>query len=322
MKWPVNQFVPTLLTILVIFSGCSLDDDQAFFITSRKAFFLLENTTEKTKTILGFSESGLRSDLQLEWGVSRDQLSDMSAKQQMFWLAIADQQQVIQIDPSSEGVTQSFDTGSLFPHFLSIGDQYLLLSDTINKQIGFLHLASGKMFLRETQGTPMQAVWKAGKFYIAIKDLGISIFNEVALARQGILPLEGEIVELQADQAQSVYVYTSDSLLESAIEVNADRWLYQERSINAVKKRWSTVRTPIFDKEWTSPVQLSSINNLMDPGMVYMQDFEVDFFESRVFGLRNDSLFSYFLPTSELSYEGEIEGRMIKAYFWLTEEEE
>lgn len=305
-----------IIWICCCLSSCEFDQDEGFFTQTQATYLLFANTSAGTTSITRVS-----SDYQIisQWentvlGVS---VSDMGFLENEFWVASAEDQAVFKIDPEKNEVERRLALSDIRPHFISVGETYVLVSDSSQNAIAFINKKDNSLVKQTLSYKPGRSLYQSRKFFLQGNETQIHIFREEALAEINQINLRHPIRELQHEHRVSIMVYTeADSLFEAAINLNSNALSATETRVRFQKKRFTPFQRQAFGKELLRNVELEA-GQLSVGNVERIDDFELDFFEAKVYLLRSDSLFVYALNDSLTYLAEDLSGQHLrKAYYY------
>ncbi len=304
-----------MLLMVLIHAGCTFDDDTGYYPITKRAFLLVADTAGVGKQLLLIEGNTLAKDWVQKAGMTGT-LTAIASREDAHWIASANPNQVHLADPKNDRLIQSFDTGALRPDHLCAGDEYLLISDSSARRIGFLHRKKGDLITMDLPAAPGKAVYRSRKFYLQLGSRKVQILREEALAMLAEVELTRPVVDLQVDNLISILVFTRDSALyRAAIDYNTNSLSQAERPEAADKVQVSPIRVAIYGKERLSPVTLRD-GRLFPGGYTGVTDFETDFFEAQVYYCARDSLFRHSISNSANQALGSLAGEIQNSFFF------
>ena len=293
--------------------SCSFDQDDGSYPITKAAYILLADSLEQNKRILRVNQNVFEPNWQLSFGIN--QVSDITGLGNLLWLANVSSQQIAQVDLAENQIQESFNTAPLFPHYICVGTDYVLISDTVNQALGFLRLKNGALTQRSLDRPPGMASYRSGRFYVRVGKFEIVAWQEQALANIGNWTFTHQIVDIQQDNMLSTYIYTKDTaLFQSAINYNTLQLDRDELAVTFDKIRHTPYQNVNFGKEYLSNVFLTG-SRLSMRKAPEANDFEVDFFESNIYLQYGDSLYAYLIPEDKNIPLGQLSGKMLKAHY-------
>jgi len=320
LTWRV-WFLVGGISLIMATTGCEYDVDEEFYIETRISFLLFEDSNNQDKSILALEDTILTFDWQKKIGLNASSLGDMQGSGSYLWVSDVQGNRILKIDPTAQRAVEIYELGTITPHLMSIGETYILISDTTTTRAGFIHIDKQDIYTRSLPEIPGKSLYRSNKFYLQTGDDILTIFNEQALSPTHSLKLKGTINDLQVEDEKFIVVYThrednSETLQASRINYNTDAFTLKEADTRFRKVRHSPYSVANFGKEYLENITLDFDGRLSVNNLNQVADFEADFFESRLFFMRLDSLFSYDIPVSDIRFLGKVEGKMARSWFY------
>lgn len=297
-------------------TACRYDQDFDFVPKTQAAYMLmLENGQQELRRI---SPTG---NIDAEWGerLGLGNPTDIAGNGVELWLSRASQQELLLVNLDTETTEETFSLGELQAHYLTIGTQYLLLSDTINKQLGFFHLKKRKLTTISQDEIPRKAVYRSAKFFLILGDQSVAIYSEEALTPFETLSFSRPVIDLALDNRFTTWVYMRDSqIYRSAVSWNTHAVFGPEEQVAENKISYSPYRRANFGKEFLGLVFLADgrLSNFPNP---LADDFAVDFFEAKTYFTYQDSLRLMEIFPRQFATFGPFKGSIRNAYFYVSE---
>ncbi|RMG19203.1 MAG: hypothetical protein D6730_21995 [Bacteroidetes bacterium] len=311
---PLLRVACLLVGILLLLPGCSFDDDLRYIPQTRAAYLLLADSSGQS--IMHIREGQRFDQWERQLGMQAGSVADIGAGLEQLWVADAEAGMVLQVEPETGQVSKRLSTGALTPHYLCAGQDYLLISDTLQGQAGFLRIKNGKLHLLPQQGKPSRAVYRSQLFFLVHADSSVRIYHEKALALLAELPFEGKIEELLLDNGvlTQVFFRRQGQLYQAAIDYNTRALARQPIVSELIKIRYTPYKRQNFGKELIHDLGLTPARVLGSQREI--QDFEADFFESMLYLKRHDSLQLVPYHSSDLHALGPFHARFLKSCFF------
>ena len=295
-------------------SACSFDQDDIFFPITKAGFFLVSDTISNTKTILRIAGEDVSHDWHTELGIN--QVDDIAGRGEYLWIANASTKQITQLDLSDNQSITTFEIAPLSPHFICAGTDYVLISDTINHSLGFLRLQNDKLTQKQVHAAPRMASYRSGRFYVSLGLNELAAWHEDALAQTNSWSFDHPIVDIQQDNILSTMVYTRDTtLFQSRINYNTLQMEVKEIPVVFDKIRHSPYADDFFGKAFLRQVALID-GKLSMTRAPEADNFEVDFFESRVYFQDKDSLYYFDIGEYQIVPLTQLNGKLVKAHYF------
>jgi len=306
------------LLVLVFLWSCTLDDDQRFVPATQSSYFLLSSEDHEAKEIWEVVDSSLIKGVESSFGIQPSRLRSMAGIKQELWLGL-EGGSLLEVDLESlETIKHSIE--GLTPHFLTQGEDYILICDTVEEQLGFFHRNNHELFLRSLPGKPRQAVYRSGKFFIPVDSLHLLTYHERGLSLLDSISFPYPIIDLQSDNRRSMLIHLSEGndYFLAEIDWNNGQLVLPPTPTPFVIIRNSPFFRSSYEKELTRNVYLNESGEVFFSKNV--KALEVDFLESRVF-LVSDSIFrSYHIRDRKLQDLGIIRKKLEASYFYIGEE--
>lgn len=277
---------------LLFFSACGWDDDTEFFPQTQAAFLLVQDLKTNSNKLALVQNQIITDNWQPE-GIANLQVSDIAGNGNTLWISDAQAQRILKVNPESQAVIERVNLDDFRPHFLTEGDEVLLISDTIVKQIAFWNKKKGDFYRIQLDQKPGRSVYKSKKFYLQTDCCGISIWQEDAMATINNISLQRAVVDMTTDNSINIWVYTkAEELYQANVDFNSNTLLQAETAVNFSKKRFTPFLRQDLGKEWLFDISLQdSVLNQFD--FTPVSDFEVDFLDGRLYYIQNDSLWQH-----------------------------
>jgi len=301
------------LIVSLLFS-CRYDEDFEFVPKTQQAYFLMDNNGQRE--VRRYEPEG--NAFLNEWGASKglNNPGDIAGSGEELWISLPDQSSLARFDIEKDEL-ENFPLGNFKAHFLCVGERYLLLSDTLTKQLGFFHLKRKELTTLDLDQQPGKAAYRSTKFYLILGEKDLAIYNELALAPEETLSFERELFDLVIDNRFSTWVYTRDSLnYRTTVSWNSNAIDLAAQEVPEDKVAHSPYLQPTFDKEFTGIVALSGDRLLNFPAPL-ADDFAADFFEANAYFVANDSLRVLDLFEGEIRVLGFYPGTFANSFFYL-----
>ncbi len=320
LSWRI-WFLVVGFSLIMATMGCDYDVDEEFYIETSISFILFADSNSQDKSILAIEDTTLTFDWQKKIGLNTNSIGDLQGSGAYLWVSDIQRNRILKIDPTAERAIEIYELETITPHLISIGETYILISDTTTTKAGFIHINKQDIYTRSLTNIPGKSIYRSNKFYLKTGNDVITIFNEQALSATHSLKLNGMIRDLQIEDEKFIVVYTyreqnSETLQESRINYNTDAFTLKEADTRFRKVRHSPYAVANFGKEYLENITLDFDSKLSVNNLNSVSDFEVDFFESRLFFLRSDSLFSYAIPLSNTRFLGKVKGKMARSWFY------
>ena len=306
-----------LLASLLI--SCRYDQDFNFVPQTQQAYFLMQNNGQLELRLFEPEGNVFLND----WGGSKglNNPGDIAGAGEELWVSLPDQSSLARFDIEKDEL-ENFSLGNFKAHFLSIGERYLLMSDTLSNQLGFFHLRRKELTTLDLDQQPGKAVYRSTKFYLILGQNDLAIYNELALAPEEILNFDREVFDLLVDNRFSTWVYTRDSLnYRTTVSWNSNAIDLPAQQVAENKLAHSPYLQPTFDKEFTGFVGLAEGRLLNSPNPL-ADDFAADFFEGNAYYVANDSLRLLDLSGESSRVLGPYTGTFRNSFFYLAAEED
>ncbi|MDX2249108.1 MAG: hypothetical protein SF052_20140 [Bacteroidia bacterium] len=306
-----------LLTILLAgttLCGCVFDDDLRFVPQTHTGFILSQQTDQKS--LIRIIADQVERDWKVYPGVG--EISDFSGTEKTIWFAEGDKRQIFEYDPENQQVLQTFSTGELTPDYICVGESVILICDSVEEKIGFFRLKNEKLTLTTPGYKPGKAVYRSGKFYVKADDRIVDIYDEQAFASIGKAIFEYKIVEIEADARSRIFIHTREgnTSRQAFIDYNSNNIAEPEKVVAYEKIRYTPYVENPLGKEYMRDLQ--QVNGKLNiAGSPVCSDFEIDFFESVVYFIRQDSLYSLHIIDNAEAARIPLTGKFQKAWYFI-----
>lgn len=314
----IHQYALVIISLLII-SACEFDQDSQFFPETTQAVFLTTNATEDRHLLL-IEESAVDSIWEVQLGITSGAVSDISAINQELWVGSAEDRIIGLIDVNNRTLTNIQETGTFQPHFIGVGKDRVVAADTVADQLGFWDKEDFNVVITDLGSKPGVIAYRSGKFYIAIDRKIIVIWDERAIAERNRITTSTPIIDILIDNSVSTIAIQKDSvgLFETVVNFNTDHASRLDVPISHQKIRYTPFLRQSLGKELTENVLLTdsilSIRTLLSiSGSI--TDFEVDFTESQLWILRENSLNLYRIREENEEIITSFSGSLVKSFF-------
>lgn len=298
----------------MVLLSCSFDEDAIYYPKTRANYLMVSENGNKR--IIEEVAGNLNED----WlkPINPGPVSDMAGEADELWFSDIQNARLFRVNLRSARKDREIALPEIRPAFICLGDRHILVSDTLNDLIALVLKKDGEVVWRNKLENPGKAVFRGEKFYVPYAGNYIGILYERSLSIANMLTTKLPIQDLVVDNGVFTRVYTGINGIEveNRIDFNSDDLSGSEVTVNFQKTRWSPYISADFGKEWVGSISLqrSGVLGLPIP-IANVRDFEIDFFESRAFYLRTDSLFIRdFAGSSAPVLLGQISGRLIQIY--------
>ena len=314
--------VVALLALSAVFPSCGWDDDREYEVRTRAAFLVAEDVNTGLHKVWRHEAGVLQEGYNRDLGVPDGSFSGLQYRDGELWMGNSSSQEILRIDPSNDEIVERISGLPLQPHSFSVGERYILLGDTVNNQIAFVRIRNGEAYVVDVPADPGQ-IWHNNRmFFLQLGDSSIYVYDEWALTTRYEHTLNDRIVETQFNQLLNFYISLVDSSGEDlfALVSGTDGSLAVERdNVNYQKIRFSPYLDDRFGTEWTFDLRLDgtqlSSGTLIFPDS--LNNFEADFFESRLYYQWNDSLFQYDLNTQSRQDSFPFPDNLVSSVYWV-----
>ena len=306
----------------LVLSACSFDNNEDYVLETKAGLFLTQDSTgkkslhrvEKDTTYEGWNVSA--------FGIQDADLGDMQGQDNELWVSDITHKKIIGYHLAKKERTDNFSTGALIPHYICVGDKYILLSDTVARKIGYLKRSNGDLTIWDIGYRSGKAAYKLQRFYLPA-DHRLFILSEPAISEITHHLLQNTPFEMAFDNRTSGFLYAkrNDTLLVSGVDIltgtlQNDNTLPRESPAGYDKIRFTPYRVATFGKELTTNLILANhrIGYALPNGGI--QDFEADFFESKVYYKRNDTLYRQHLSLATPEYAHPFQAQFLGAHFY------
>lgn len=292
--------------LLILFSSCSFDNDDAFYPVTQDKFLLVGDSPRQ---LIHIQNDEINSSWLAQQGWNAP-VNDMDYRGNSIWFASGQQQELFRWDSDTE-TGKVFSTSPFQPHAILAGSSYFLLIDSINQRLGFWDPETASLLAEMPWAYPIGDYVHIGeKFFVQKGSQDIEVIPETTLQPAASIHFERKIQKIQVSSAKALYVLSGDStIFESSISYFSYTPNYPTRRIGNYDRILLTpyIRSQ-YGKEWLGNIWYQSprlLNRL--PDFVILDDapeFVIDFFESTILFRRNDSLYSHDLRQRSSRYLG------------------
>lgn len=269
------------------------DDDSEFDISTRASFFL--TTDGNGLRIVRLVNGGLEADWNTKFGISNANLSDMDLRDNYVWLASGAQRSILQINPETEAVEETFGNLPIAPHFIAVGEEQVIAADTAANRLIFVKKKNGKVVEVNFDQHPGPVLYNNQRFFLVVDTHFVSIYDEKALTPRAVLDCERTIREIHFSEFNNLEVITSDTSgsFQAVIAGTADIFAKAPFAVSYQKIRFTPYFTQRFGNEFLEDLRL--VNGelqlpLLDVLYSPLEDFETNFFSGRAYLQRSDTL--------------------------------
>lgn len=293
MRQPkLSGFLFLCICITSLLGGCSFDDDQGFVPVTKAGYFLAQDPLTKNHSILQVKDEIAFQDWEQTLNISSGNLSDMQGRNNRLWLALKAEGEIWEVDPFSETVLRKIQLEGFQPNHLCIGDEFILISDSVRKIAVFMDMKTETLYEREMEETPGRAVYRSKKFFLQTGNSGISIWREEAIAQLNFIELGAPIIDLVLDDGKETYAHLKDTgYAFGRIDYNSNQLVAPIEETTLIKQRFSPYLRRNFGKELLGSIGLDRDNNLVQLGFSEVNSMEVDFLEAKIYFQKADSLY-------------------------------
>lgn len=311
-----------MLIALLGLQACGWDDDSEYEARTRASFLIVEDANTGLRSVWRHEAGVLQEGWNRDMGVPDADFSGLEYLEGELWMGDGSGNQILRIAPSNDEVLERFDGLPIQPHYFSVGERYIILGDTILNQLAFIKIRNRDVILTDFSGKPGPVLHNNRLFFLQVGDSGLHVFDEWALTPRFEHTLPYPIVETQFNQLKNFSVSMQDgtgedylglvSGTDGSVAVEADPVNYQ-------KIRFSPYLEARFGSEWLTNLRLA--NSQLTSGAVIFPDsmanFEVDFFESRIFYNWQNTLYSYDLNTQTRLDSFAFPDRLVGSVHWV-----
>lgn len=323
-----GQIWGLLLLIGCGLASCTYDDDTAFY-PETPATVLWAETMGQGGPVGSLVMVRASGEVIPDWswapGANPAAVSAMAGDGQHMWLGIAATEEILRIDLQREALEKSFSVAPLSPHYLVRGEAALLFIDTtLQGTLGLLDLKDDTwevLTFEDSLSSSLRfgpGAYKSQKYYLRTNRTQVGILYREARTLAAIWDLAVPVDYLEAGNGTEIFIYSGPApLRESRIDYHTDAPRGNTAGTSWRKIRHSPIRTPLYGKEYSGRIGLSQTDStLQGMNLQGVSDFEVDFFESQVYFLQNDSLFRGDLQTKQSIFLTRFVGNLKGAAFY------
>lgn len=305
----------------LVATGCSWDNDSDYTPHVQAGFMLVSPSTGGQPTIMRVEGQTLQPDWNGDFGYGTLNFSDFAGKEETIWLSSGPRHEIKEINLRRKKVEKTFDTGELSPHFIAIGEKYVIFADSATHQLGFLNTKKREIISVPTDGKPGRIIYNSEKIYVQLDSSRIALYSEPALATLATFEISKPIVEFRFNKQFQVEVTagTPGDYYLSTIEANGNYLARINTSVNWKKRISSPYFDQRFETEFLNNVEVKNDGRLLaiDVTTQTADNAEVNFFESKMYFSRNDSLFYYDMANDSLIGSQPFPWTMINSWFWI-----
>lgn len=304
--------------------GCNgWDDDSGYATRTAAMFFLAHDSLADLPTLVRYEADAYERSWNERVGISDADLSSATMRENHIWLSSGNQSRVIEVDPATDEVVQSFAGLPVRPHVFGVGRLYLLVGDTVEDRLAFVRLRSGSAVEVPFEGEAGRIIYNNERFYLQSGPAQLTVYDERALTPRFSVDFAHPILDHQFNRFNNIYVLTgrNDSTFNTIVSGPSDVVSAPESPVNYQKVRY----TPWFDarygSEYLSDLRLSGDQwtSENDPLLASITNFEADFFEGQAYLQRNDSLFRYDLHQRSTEAGMPFDLWLLRSWNWLGE---
>lgn len=294
----MKHFPHALAVMMLFLLGCGWDDDSQFEVRTRAVFFFCPDTSGGGMQVVRLDENGYAPNWNEAFGIANHDLSAFASRQNMVWLSSGNLKVLLEVNPVTGQTERRFNGLPLSPHVFAIGRKQALIADTLQDAIAFVDLKDGSSPFVLQNVHALKCVYNNSKFYLAHGTDSLTIYDESALYPRARLALGADIDDLMFDNIYNLRVASHDSTHRylAIVTANGDYVSTPNYSVDHSKVRFSPYFYPKFGSEYTLDLQLtghSLATTRLDPVLDSIDNFEADFFEGKVYGTWQDSLFIF-----------------------------
>jgi hypothetical protein len=300
------HFSVNLLLIIAVLGveGCQFDDDQAYEIRTYASFFQVQSGSGGY-SICRLSEGKLEHSWNQRAGILDVEVSDAAMIDNRLWISSAIRKSIFKLSPETAVKQETFQNLPLAPHYFSVGEKQVLLSDTTDGKLAFLRLRDGELQEIPFQGKPGICIYNAGKFYLELDHSSIVIYDESTLSPRSTIVFDLDIDDIQLDSFRVVNVFGHDSIqfYKALVTGNGDYLVAPPTPTRFSKIRLSPYFSKSFGSEFRGDIGLDGVEIVHRAGEVLVDsadNFEVDFFEGTLFYTIRSTLFRFDLRERSL----------------------
>lgn len=302
--------------------SCGWDDDSEYEARTRASFLIAEDANTGLRKVWKHEAGVLLEGWNRDLGIPDANFSGLEYLEGELWLGDAIGQRILRIDPSNDEVLERFDGLPIQPHYFSVGERYILIGDTITDQLAFIRLRNGEVIITEFEEEPGPAIHNNRLFFLQVGDSSIHVIDEWALTARHENDFSYTITEVQFNQLKNVYLTLKDDADDDYLGLlsGTDGSIAREGDPVAYQKiRYSPYLEARFGTEWLTDLRLNN-TQLISGAIVFpdsMTNFEVDFFESRLFYNWQNTLYHYDLNTQNRLDSFAFPDRLIGSVHWV-----
>lgn len=305
----------------LLFFACSMENDELFVPSTQRAYFLLEEKESGQKRICEVLDSSLYCDVAMEptWDI-KEEIVDMAGYGDWLYV-LTDESAIYGINLSENPPYFSWRTNvyNANPSSIAAGEKYLLLGDSLNKQLIFVrhkqfNLGKTHIFVDKTPG---KAIYRSGKFFVPMDSTWLESWHETGFSMLNEIEVGHPIMDIQANNRTSIVMLMKDGgeWRLGSVDWNNLQWLVDPQKTIIRHLRTTPYFRSAYEKEWLRDIQVDTTRRLFLTKNI--RGMEVDFFESNVYFLSNDTLEKYNIRSRELTKMGTLRGDIVASYFYI-----
>ncbi|MEO0895958.1 MAG: hypothetical protein AAFY71_06140 [Bacteroidota bacterium] len=297
----MGKYVILLLSLVQLgLSSCRFEEDSEFIPSTEICFFLFQENGEVS--LASISDSTLRLNIAESYGAEAVGIHDMAGKENFLWLSLKNQQAISQYNLKTDE-QQLFSLDSMEAVFLCPGEDILLISDTVNRQLGFLNMKSGELVRKKLNHQPGEAYYRSGKFFVSFDSTILASYQETAFALLDTLDCVYPIIHIDGDNRIGIRLHMREGseYFEGQLDWNNSQWIEPSSSSPYRITHYTPYQRSFFEKEWAADVRVFVEGRIRGISATSgILDLEMDFLESRGYFLRENDFQVYDLEEGEI----------------------
>lgn len=217
---------------MLVVQACTFDNEERYVPQTQVSTLLVGAVTSPYKHLIRVEDDRLNPRWEESIGIDSTSLGDLVPENETeCWVSVPDRNQVLRVDVVTAAV-EPISVPGIQPHYMSRGDRYVMLCDTLQPALGFLHKRNQTLVIVPLATPPGRPSYRSRYFYVPLGDT-LSIYQEDALAERGRLALGHPIVWL----AQKILVANSLEVLTRRPDGVYERYEvdYNSQQLNSIE---------------------------------------------------------------------------------------
>ncbi|MEO1448577.1 MAG: hypothetical protein AAFV07_03565 [Bacteroidota bacterium] len=253
------------------------------------------------------------------WLAGGSALKQIAADQDCLWILGQQPTTLNRIDLATESIAKQLSDIPLpTPTQLAVGPDNILVGDSLAAALAFWLNRQENWIEVEPLASPTEILYRAGRYYIATTAPAVEVWHAQSLSRIANIPFEGQILSIQADARNSVWVQTlsGGEIREASIEINSQTIQSASTASRFLAVQYSPYIRQQFGTEYTRTVVRSS-DEVIRPGNIRnAPSFRTDFLGGEIYYVQADSLRRYNIQQNTHTRLDALQGTMHQMYAW------